>query len=55
MELIDKAKALELLQMVVDDVQKSYEEGQYVSYQETAGRCYRLIASMEPEEVRDER
>ena len=54
MELIDKEKALKLLQLVVDDTKKSYAEGQFVSYQDTARRCYTLIASLAPEEVRDE-
>lgn len=47
--LISTEKALALLQMVVDDTKKSYEEGKFVSYQEIAARCYRLIEQLAEE------
>lgn len=50
-ELISKQKALALLQMVVEDTKQAYKENRFVSYQEVAGRCYRLIEGLQPEEV----
>lgn len=47
--LISKEKALALLQMVVDDTKQAYAESRYVSYQEVANRCYRLIEQLAEE------